>query len=210
MINVLASGSHGGFSFSEEFVEEVFKKFPPHTELGTILFKPVIHLNYVIDGYKKYIESKTVYDGGFHEVVEEIDFIDSYKDVKYMIKSKYGDYIYNIVVHTPSKKLYSREDTYLDSWRSKQEIVYFAQEFGLKKACGKHSKLYVTKVPDGYDYTIQEYDGIESVIISIPYDRIIQDLLDKINGKDNNIHPLTKKLIEGTDLREMKRLSHSD
>lgn len=205
MIKVLANNCYGGFCFSEQFVEEVFKKFPPHTELGIRLFEPINYLKYVIDKNKKYIERKTFYDVGLFEVIEETDFIESYKYVKYIHKWEKGEYEQTYILHVPSQKLYKHNSTCHKSWRAEQEIVSFAQEYGLAKASGEHAKLYVRKVPDGYDYRIQEYDGMESVIISIPFDRIIQDLLDKINGKDSNIHPLTKKLIEGKDLIEIKR-----
>lgn len=41
-------------------------------------------------------------------------------------------------------------------------IIKVVEELG-PLACGHHSKLKIVEIPDGVEYTIEEYDGIEWV-----------------------------------------------
>ena len=49
-----------------------------------------------------------------------------------------------------------------DIERSDQDLVLVVEKLG-EKANGHHTKLEVVEIPDGIEYTIEEYDGNEHV-----------------------------------------------
>ena len=62
----------------------------------------------------------------------------------------------------------------------------------------KHSKLSVEKVKTCYDWSIHEYDGREDVMLKLPHDKIIEDILNKLWKTENYINKsvLTDSLID--------------
>jgi len=46
--------------------------------------------------------------------------------------------------------------------RADPKLVAVVEQLG-KAANGKHARLAVVEIPDGTDYTIEEYDGVEWV-----------------------------------------------
>lgn len=62
----------------------------------------------------------------------------------------------------------------------------------------RHSKLSVEKVKTCYAWSIREYDGKEDVILKLPYDKIIEDILNKLWKTENYINKsvLTDSLID--------------
>lgn len=59
-----------------------------------------------------------------------------------------------------------RETPYWDTWTDEKRthplIVRVVEELG-KKANGRYAELAVVEIPDGVEYTIEEYDGIEHI-----------------------------------------------
>lgn len=53
-------------------------------------------------------------------------------------------------------------DRYDDSLRSNPLLVKCVEELG-KKANGEFAKLRVVEIPDGVQYVIEEYDGVEHI-----------------------------------------------
>lgn len=49
----------------------------------------------------------------------------------------------------------------------------------------KHSNLNIEKIKSCYEWNIHEYDGKESIIIKLPYVKIITDLLNKLWNTEN-------------------------
>lgn len=59
------------------------------------------------------------------------------------------------------KHVYSIDD-HEDKVRSHTDLVKVVKELE-EKAFGEHAKLEIVKIPDGVDFTIEEYDGIERI-----------------------------------------------
>lgn len=53
-------------------------------------------------------------------------------------------------------------ETWLDDNRSHPLLVKVVKELG-GRASGRFGKLKVVKIPDGVDFTIEEYDGLEHI-----------------------------------------------
>lgn len=49
----------------------------------------------------------------------------------------------------------------------------------------EYSQLSINKFKSGYKWSIDEYDGSETIILNLPYDDIITDLLNKIWNTEN-------------------------
>lgn len=62
--------------------------------------------------------------------------------------------------------------------RTDPVIIQVVRELG-KKANGRNAELVITSIPDGCEYYIDEYDGIES--IETWFELTEQDLLDGIS-----------------------------
>ena len=56
-----------------------------------------------------------------------------------------------------------KNDENIGDPRDYQPIVEAAIQFGLDKASGAYSALAVEEIPDGVNYSIDEYDGMEHI-----------------------------------------------
>jgi hypothetical protein len=77
----------------------------------------------------------------------------------------------------------------------------------------KHSDICIDRIKSCYKWEIDEYDGKESVIPKLPYEEIIEDLLNKLwkneNYSDKSI--LTNTLIDKTHtLKDLKNKMWKD
>lgn len=64
-------------------------------------------------------------------------------------------------------KVQNPRDLYYDGLRNDPEMVEVFKELGSERASGSYSKLSVEEVPEGYDFEIQEYDGLEHIELRI-------------------------------------------
>jgi hypothetical protein len=63
---------------------------------------------------------------------------------------------------------------------------------------GTHASLSLDRIKKGYIWKISEYDGVESIKLSLPYDNIIEDLLNHI-WKTENYEPKTNLTLSLID-----------
>jgi hypothetical protein len=87
---------------------------------------------------------------------------------------------------------------YEDVWRTHPDVIRLCKERGwINKKFGG-SKMRIATIPKGYNYSITEYDGMESLDIKPPTAEVLQDLLEKV--KDTGAaakSPFTEKLLSG-------------
>lgn len=97
-----------------------------------------------------------------------------------------------------SKKIY-------DFVRDDQEIIEYMIEEGLKSFS---EDLGVEEIHNLCRYKIEEYDGMETVIPTIPFNKILEDLLSYINDKDYKDFKseISKELLFGKGLVFLKEL----
>lgn len=69
-----------------------------------------------------------------------------------------------------------------DDCRTDPILIDIIKELG-EEANGSCSKLYVDEVPDGYDYWIEEYDGVETLHLSVT-EQHLRDLIRLGNEDD--------------------------
>lgn len=50
----------------------------------------------------------------------------------------------------------------IEKYRSDSDLIAVIEELG-EKANGKHAELKIVEIPDGVDWEIDEYDGIETI-----------------------------------------------
>jgi hypothetical protein len=81
--------------------------------------------------------------------------------------------------------------------RADPDVIALFEEFGSARASDKFAKLEVTEVPDGVQYEIREFDGLESVHWSLPFDAIIQELVHVVQGRKPlaETGPFTQRLV---------------
>jgi hypothetical protein len=182
----------GGLSFPQDFVEEVFLRFPPESKVGKGLWRKTVDL--ILQ------EGEEVPLNRLHHyrIIETKEFCNDYKWLK--VTSHHKDERFNRKNRSDEYSRYCTKDFkeyyFVEcnrfSWRDVPEIIALVREKGLD--------IPVRKVPKGYDYYIREYDGMECVKIECPTRRIIEDLLGIIAKKDVTIHALTQKLLDGESL----------
>ena len=81
------------------------------------------------------------------------------------IESKEGKDFYNMPIEERRvyNKAYSEQTIYeRDIARDDPALVQAVEELGAA-ACGAHAELSVVEIPDGVEYTIEEYDGKEHI-----------------------------------------------
>lgn len=80
--------------------------------------------------------------------------------------------------------------------RSDPRIIELFERMGTKEASGDYAELKVSAVPDGFEWSINEYDGMESVVTSIPYYEMIDELVAIVKGKKEASNQFIKRLLE--------------
>ncbi len=133
-MRIIVNKCHGGFGLSDKAYERL-------GELGI----PI----------RKYIQEKRGKDGRFKRVPENegeviFDRRLSPHEAKFTTREKYEEFM----------------GRYWDAWtrdtRSHPLLLQVVKELG-KKSWGQHAKLEIVEIPDGVDYEIDDYDGIETI-----------------------------------------------
>ena len=193
---VLYNTCYGGFGFPDDFVDDVFERYPPHSEIGKELFKPCNYSTF-------YQEHET--PNPEHESYYIIHKTRPYKhdyvalDIKPYYKKPNN---YNIEVDesnyvTRDFKNYYYVECNRWSWRKNPHIIQLALE---KDIIGKkigYSKLAIAKVPKFCNFDIDDYDGMESIDVNIPYTSMLTNLLEYIWTQDESkLDDLSKALVK--------------
>lgn len=78
--------------------------------------------------------------------------------------------LFNISVYTKDvgEEIYKHINEYywyndFDNDRSNKELIETIEELGENKASGQLAELKIVEIPDGAEYEIDEYDGIETI-----------------------------------------------
>jgi hypothetical protein len=79
-----------------------------------------------------------------------------------------------------------------DAWRLSPVVIKLAREFGLKAASDQYAKLEIEVIPAFCTWSIDEYDGAESLTTSFPWAVLAVAFLE-----DNVEHPLRKAFRDG-------------
>jgi len=58
---------------------------------------------------------------------------------------------------------YSLMSGYEDEVRTDKDLIDILEEYGSKKISGEYAELRIIEIPDGIDFIIHEYDGMEHV-----------------------------------------------
>ena len=71
-----------------------------------------------------------------------------------------------------------------ESIRDRQDIIdYMLKNGGVERFGGSSSALRVADIPADVDYHIREYDGKEWVQRKIPYEKVIDDMVNMLKGE---------------------------
>lgn len=203
---VIYNTCYGGYSFSDEFAEELFRRYPPHTEVGAKLFKPVSH-------YERFClfgeEPKEEWKGSYQQIEEKRELVPGTEDYYYLFTTSYhngktfsfGKQSKKSGYITRDYKTFYFLSTHEHQWRDKPEVIALGRELDLfgKKGTGrmKCTELAVAKVPVGYGYSIKEYDGMESVSIKPYINEVLTELLAYIDTRDEaSLGVMSKKLVK--------------
>ncbi len=199
MYEVLYNSCYGGFSFPRTFVEKVFALYPPHTDLGKLLWENDTIAKFILPDEEPNENAKRHYkikeyqpfcEGYWIAVCESITDGEYRYTCNSYITDKEGNYYF--LSYRPHRRV----------WRAAPEIIALAKEENLVNVTEEDENnethdLSIAKIPDHYDYHIKEYDGMESVSSSCPVEKILTDMVRIITtGDRDSLHPLTKKLIE--------------
>lgn len=83
-------------------------------------------------------------------------------------KNNEGEVIFDTKLSNDREQLASFGERYWDAWTSNYDkrnhslVVQVVEELG-EKANGPHADLQIEEIPDNSEYTIDDYDGIETV-----------------------------------------------
>lgn len=85
--------------------------------------------------------------------------------------------------------------------RSDPKVIQLFEIMGSSLASGHYASLNVKTIPDGVQWSVSEYDGMERIKWDIPKDEIIRELIDIVKGrKTEPTNQFTKRLLD-EDLR---------
>lgn len=80
--------------------------------------------------------------------------------------------------------------------RADTDIITLFEELGSEKSSDDYSKIEIYEIPYGMKWSVHDYDGMERVEYTLPYEQIIIDLLNIIKKRDVELNPFTKSLLE--------------
>jgi hypothetical protein len=205
---VIYNSVYGGFSFPDKFVHKVFERYPPDsTELGKSLFRPERCGIFVEQDGVPPLGADGQPPNFYYEVVKKEPFVNGYMrcfTTRYSRQNN-GTYKASSCVFDKSSNYVTKDNIkyYFISgfvqweytWRESPEVIAMAKEHGLFR---KGSALAIDTVPVGYDYNINEYDGLETVVPLFPYRKVIGELIECIKtGKQDGLGVMSKKLVSG-------------
>jgi hypothetical protein len=205
---VIYNKCYGGFNFPLDFVHKVFERYPPDsTELGASLFRPERCAIFVEQSSGPGLASDGQPANFYYEVVKKEPFLCGYmrcfttqyskgKDGTYKTTSRAFDKSSNYVTKDNINYYFISGSVQWEYvWRESPEVIAMAKEFDLFK---KESSLAIDTVPVGYDYHINEYDGLETVVPLFPHRKVIGELIECIKtGKQDGLGVMSKKLVSG-------------
>jgi hypothetical protein len=115
-----------------------------------------------------------------HKILKRLKNVDDIHDVKYYKNGiKINDKYYKFKFDTNINK-----DNIYDVLNS-LDYDEFINYLLFHDINGGHADLSIEKIKTCYDWNIREYDGQESVIVKLPYEKIIHDLLNKLWNTEN-------------------------
>ena len=134
-MKVVINSCHGGFGLSPQATELYLKKIGKEC----FFYKQI---EYEHNGNEEYVKiPKNESDGCMIYHVQTKDL---------------GDVIHKL---DNDSYWYGR----FDSDRSNTQLIETVEELGCKESSGAHAELKIVEIPDDVEYTIDEYDGIESI-----------------------------------------------
>ncbi len=193
---VLYEDNYGaGLTFPNEVVLEAFKRFPPESEVGKDLWYKAFEC--ILQEGEEVPENRRYYQ----RIVETKEFCNGYMWLKLQNFDKQKEsYItpsstFSKYVTKDFKSYYFiRCNRY--AWRANKEIISLVKEMEVD--------IPMYQVPKDYPYYIEEYDGMETVIVDFPSKQVIEDLMGIISKKEGGeVHPLTQRLLNGESLVEL-------
>lgn len=180
---VIINNCYGGFSFSHAFAQFLFARHPPHTPAGEAIFD--------IEPFDDILAENVKY-GTPITFVPHPDMPEGYH-IGAFGEEAASRYFCNSE-KTKCYALYNQERL-----RTNQDVVRCLEEYGPRQASGIFSSLSIFYVPTGFKYSIRDYDGMETVICTPPFEDICLDLLDHIalpeRGRFRTVY--TQDLIDG-------------
>jgi len=90
--------------------------------------------------------------GGFSvskKVIEELGF-DQVKD----------DFIFGVYL---DNKMFGIKSDNWDEFRADQRLIAAIEKIGIEESSGIYAKLEIVDIPEGVEWEIDDYDGIESI-----------------------------------------------
>jgi hypothetical protein len=220
---LLINKSFDEFIFKEEFVEEVFKKYPPNTDIGEKLFT-------IVDTKKLNDIPLWAYNKKTLLGKPEIPFIDGYRRLVYtFVENKkknpaYTNYETKFIKDIETDEYYSLEG--INSWRGNKNIIALAEKYGLNE-CSTEGNVCTINIPKGFAYDIRlqtkHIEGLEMtaklsikeiICVTLPYEEIINDMIDFHQDKLVNYSDISLQLIKGEktldDLKACTKIISSD
>jgi hypothetical protein len=202
---VLYNSCYGGFDFPDTFLKEVFRRYPPESEEGKQLWN---------DTCDHFIQADDPVPVGkwTHRIVKTEEFCNGYQWIYYERLDKNGEpEKYQCHIDSPSmyctkdfKTYYFVRYNHARVWRTLPAIIAMSREYNFIHTKKNHTELRIARVPIGYEFRIQEYDGMECVRVTCPTETIITDLLQVIRtGNKDNIHVLTQRLLDNCSYKEI-------
>lgn len=180
MQKVILNTCYGGFAFSDEFMAELFRRYPGDRSFWGEPEKedPCMSL----PNYAAYVRP---FCPGYSQFKGTPCFREEATGLWFRLDNQ---------GYTGARVLL----------RSDPRVVALFEEW---KAAGKntsyiYSKLELDTVPEHWDWHVTDYDGVEDIVMTFPWKPVMNDLL-----KNERTHPLTQRLVDsGKTVEEFIKL----
>ncbi len=202
MYEVLYNSFYGVFSFSRDFVEKVFRLYPPHTDVGKLLWENDAVATFVLP-------DEVAPEKNHYKIKDYIPFCEGYW-IAVCDSFSYGEYRYTSKSYITDKHgqyYFLSECPYKRVWRTTPEVIAMAKAENIVNVGESDSEepehdLSIAHIPDDYTFTIKQCDGMETVTPVCPVETLLADMVRVIKtGSQGYLHPLTQRLLDGEDVR---------
>jgi hypothetical protein len=120
----------------------------------------------------------------------------------------YGLLSVNKTAFIELKRVFPEHFKSMDTFtRDNQQVIdYMIKNGGLARFQGDHCILAVAYVHKDAGFKISEYDGMETVIPVVPYEKVIDELVRSVNGEISVGFSAFTKLYINNDKNGIKQL----
>jgi hypothetical protein len=193
---VLYNSCYGKFDMPDGMIKEIFKLYPPHSEIGSIFFNEERFIHFIEEEEEPHPSWKFYM---YNIIRKREPYIDGYSKLWFKHKINTNIIPSHYIQNDITKKIYFEElREFHKETRKSPELIKLLKDGGHIGKQFSFTLLKIAKIPNYYDFHIDDYNGGKETIVPLfPYRETVAELLTYIDDRDETkLSVITKKLVK--------------